>query len=291
MDKLIKNYLRQLKTKKKRSDRTIRNYSLYLRRFAEWCKIKKIPAENLVLADLKKYQKELNERRDELRKKFLKGSTKNYHIIALREFIKFLIKRNIISIKIYNLKLEKIKRRKIEQLTDSEIQKFLDAPLNFSQEKILQLRDKAILEVLFSTGLKVSEIINLKNNDFEKNKNFTLHVGGKKKRLFVLNNQSAYWLDSYLKNRPGKIEYLFVSHDRAKNSKERFLINNLSARTVERIIEKYKKFIGLRKALTPEIFRFYFANKMVRQGVNEDNLQEMLGHQSKNTTKLYFDSH
>ncbi len=287
-DKRITEFLLYLEKKKGRSTKTVRNYHLYLTRFDSWRERKDIKLEDLLITDLLEYKKSLNFLQDRFSKRTLQESTKNYHLIALREFLRFLNKKKIIKIAVNSLKLGKKDSSKNKQNGSFNVDQLLEAPQKFSKTEILGLRDRAILEVLFSTGIKVSEIVNLQITDFLWKKDLkVIKVKGKIKREIPLHNQTAFWLNKYLEKRDDRSPFLFLSHDRAKFGEKRLEVKALTARTVERVVEKYKNLIGCEKKITPGSFRAYFARKRLKDGLGDKEFLKIMGTKSKNSIQSY----
>jgi len=273
----FENYLKYLKDKKL-NRLTIKNYQFYLNRFFEFAKIKK-PSD----ISLKKIQLFINYLSQlKVHYKTLNKATINYHLIALRSFLKYLEIKKIKNIPSANeVKLEKIFRQPVT-LTKLDLEKLLEAPRKFNNPEIIKTRDKAILELLFSTGLKVSKIayLKIKNIDLVKNQ-ITLAS-----RIFELSNQAKFWLKDYLKMRTDNIPSLFISHDRASRLRNKPV--NLSARSIQRLVEKYAKSVGLTKKVTPQTLRQAYANKLLSQGLEVKEVQKKLGHKHINTTNLIY---
>jgi len=273
----FENYLKYLKDKKL-NRLTIKNYQFYLNRFFEFAKIKK-PSD----ISLKKIQLFINYLSQlKVHYKTLNKATINYHLIALRSFLKYLEIKKIKNIPSANeVKLKKIFRQPVT-LTKLDLEKLLEAPRKFNNPEIIKTRDKAILELLFSTGLKVSKIayLTIKNIDLVKNQ-ITLAS-----RIFELSNQAKFWLKDYLKMRTDNIPSLFISHDRASRLRNKPV--NLSARSIQRLVEKYAKSVGLTKKVTPQTLRQAYANKLLSQGLEVKEVQKKLGHKHINTTNLIY---
>jgi len=273
----FENYLKYLKDKKL-NRLTIKNYQFYLNRFFEFAEIKK-PSD----ISLKKIQLFINYLSQlKVHYKTLNKATINYHLIALRSFLKYLEIKKIKNIPSANeVKLEKIFRQPVT-LTKLDLEKLLEAPRKFNNPEIIKTRDKAILELLFSTGLKVSKIayLKIKNIDLVKNQ-ITLAS-----RIFELSNQAKFWLKDYLKMRTDNIPSLFISHDRASRLRNKPV--NLSARSIQRLVEKYAKSVGLTKKVTPQTLRQAYANKLLSQGLEVKEVQKKLGHKHINTTNLIY---
>jgi site-specific recombinase XerD len=287
LDKLITDFLEHLEVEKGRSQKTIRNYDFYMRRFADWAKVaspSKIDQELV-----RKYRLWLNRcvpGRDE---EFIKKSTQNYHLIALRNFLKYLSRRDIASLSPERIDLAKQQSRQVEFLETDELSRLLDAPLRSSladKLTLVQLRNKAILELLFSTGLRVSELasltiekINLKRDEF------TVRGKGGKTRVVFLTDEAKSWLKKYLDLRGDTLPFLFVSHDRALRTRENSV--PLTPRSIQRIVEQYAREAGITKKITPHVLRHTYATTLLRNGADIRSVQAMLGHSSITTTQIY----
>ena len=170
-------------------------------------------------------------------------------------------------------------------LTKKDLQNILEAPLKAKQERIVQLRDKIILELLYSAGVKVAELVSLQLSDFDLEKQ-QIKIKGRqgKTRALAVSNQTKYWLTKYLTERRTIAQNLFNCYDKAKNSRQ---LKNLTARSVQRLIKKYSKQAGLSQKITPHSFRRNFASELFDQGEEIKKIKEKMGHVSINTTKLY----
>ncbi|MFA6255086.1 MAG: site-specific tyrosine recombinase/integron integrase [Patescibacteria group bacterium] len=282
MEKLIRQFLEYLEVERGRSLNTIQNYDFYLKRFLNWSKINSPSQINQDL--IRTYRLWLNRQTDRLGKP-LKKSTQNYHLIALRSFLKYLSKQDVKSFAPEKIELAKMPERQVEFLEGDDLERLLEAPLKTSESKIIQLRDKAILELLFSTGLRVSELANLKKDQINLKKDeFTIRGKGEKLRVVFLSNQTKYWLKLYSEARRDLSPSLFVRADRAKGKKDP---ENLTPRSIQRLIKKYSKAAGITKKVTPHTMRHSFATDLLINGADIRSVQAMLGHASITTTQIY----
>lgn len=279
----IVSFLEYLEIEKNRSALTVRNYDFYLQRFVSWANIKK--PEDITLVAVKRFRLRLN--REEYNGKPLKKSTQNYHIIALRSFLKYLAKMDVKTLPAEKLELAKVGERIVEFLDGSDLDRILQAPLKTKNKKIIQIRDKAILETLFSTGLRVSELIALKRDSINLKKDeFTVRGKGDKPRIVFLSNHAKHWIGEYLNTRQDIEPFLFVAHDRASKAREDEA-RPLTARSIQRLVEKYSKVAGITKKVTPHTMRHSYATDLLQSGADIRSVQSMLGHSSITTTQIY----
>ncbi|MFA6475587.1 MAG: site-specific tyrosine recombinase/integron integrase [Patescibacteria group bacterium] len=297
VNKLITDFLEYLEIEKNRSQATIKNYDFYLRRFVALTKVTS-PA-NITNDLVRSYRLQLNRLPNKEPDQVLKKKTQNYHMIALRAFLKYLAKRDIKTLVAEKIELAKQEDRQVEWLEGSELDELLEAPMRpmtvvetrhgvSLQQSLVKLRDKAILELLFSTGLRVSELAKLKIADVNlKRDEFSVRGKGSKIRVVFLSNQAKYWLQQYLTKRRDVSPYMFVAHDRAKSGREEHDAAPLTSRSIERLVEKYAKLAGIMKKITPHTLRHSFATDLLRNGADIRSVQSMLGHASITTTQIY----
>lgn len=291
LDKLITEFLEYLEIERNRSPQTVKNYSFYLHRFAEMSGATKpidITADNV-----RQYRLQLNRRTNEHTGESLKKKTQNYHMIALRAFLKYLAKRDIKTMAPEKIELAKQEDRIVEFLDGNELEQLLEAPVaqeaKSQHAKRIQHRDKAILELLFSTGLRVSELANLKKDSINlKRDEFSVRGKGGKVRVVFLSEQAKYWLKKYLELRNDMSPYMFIAHDRAQKSRdENDEERPLSPRSIERLVAKYARNAGIMKKITPHTLRHSYATDLLRNGADIRSVQGMLGHSSITTTQIY----
>lgn len=262
IQKLILEYLEYLEIEKNRSPKTIENYSHYLKRFIRFSKIKTPRQINTEI--VRQYRIWLN------RQQF-KKNTQNYHIIALRNFLKYLAKRDIKVLSAEKIELGRQIDREVVFLQTEELDRLLQAPNN--------LRDKAILEVLFSTGLRVSELANLNREDINLFK-AEFYVRGKagKIRPVFLSETAQKALKYYLESREDPEQALLIN----KNNNQR-----LTTRSVQRIVRRWAIKAGLTKKITPHTLRHSLATDLLAGGADLRSIQAILGHSSITTTQIY----
>jgi site-specific recombinase XerD len=282
LDSYIKQFLEYLEVERGRSVKTIENYHFYLNRFAEFTKS---PAPGKISQEMvRKYRLYLNrdiEGREDVN---LKKSTQNYHLIALRSFLKYLAKIDVKSMSPDKIELAKVGTRHIEFLEADELERFRRAPLN--TDGILGLRDKAIIELLFSTGMRVGELSKLKMDQINlKRDEFTVKGKGSKHRVVFLSNEAKSGIQNYTKARSDVSLYLFVGHDRAKAARGQ--TGPLTPRSIQRIVERYATEAGITKKITPHVLRHTYATDLLRNGAEIRSVQAMLGHESITTTQVY----
>ena len=304
MSKSLPNYLREflehLEIEKNRSEKTIQNYDFYLSRFFDWFgKNKK--AENITGEKVRQYRLWLNRLAD-VHGEPLKKNTQNYHLIALRSFLKYLAKRDIKTLASEKIELMKMPDREVSFLEGGDLNRLLEAPLTLNKLKdgeekkagmtaLIKYRDKAILEMLFSTGLRVSELIKLKKDNVNlKKEEFSVTGKGRKTRVVFLAEQAKYWLKKYLETRRDMNPYLFISHDKRtakqKSGKE-IKDEPLTPRSVQRMVQKYARVAGITKEVTPHTLRHSYATDLLQNGADIRSVQAMLGHSSITTTQIY----
>jgi site-specific recombinase XerD len=290
-DSLITDFLVYLEVERNRSERTVKNYDFYLRRFFEWAN--GVDPKNVTLDMVRQYRVHLNRYKDE-RGKPLKKNTQNYHLISLRSFLKYLAKRDIATLAPEKIELARMPERSVEFLEMHELKRLLDAPISNAKPAkggetslpIVAVRDKAILEMLFSTGLRVSELASLQKDLIRHDREeFTVRGKGDKPRVVFLSNQARFWLKEYIGKRRDMDPHLFVSHDRAANGRDD--VNGLTPRSIQRIVEKHARKAGITKRITPHTMRHTFATDLLRNGADIRSVQTMLGHSSITTTQIY----
>lgn len=293
---LIKDYLSHLEVEKGRSKKTAENYGHYLARFLAWAKIDK-PSQ--IDADLvRDYRLFLNRLED--KGKSLKKITQNYHIIALRNFLKYLAKRDIKTLAADKIELAKQMPREVDFLEGDELARLLRAP---DGDSLRFLRDRALLELLFSTGLRVSEICKLNRDSFNLDKGeFSVRGKGEKIRVVFISETAKAALKTYLAKRRDIEPALFVRLAKGKSSglkmdaiqvktgkarQVRLAELRLTSRSVQRIIKQYAIKAGITRRVTPHTMRHSFATDLLMSGADIRSVQAMLGHSSITTTQIY----
>jgi site-specific recombinase XerD len=286
LNRALTDFLEYMELEKERSPQTIQNYDFYLRRFVNFAKTKSVKTPKGIDQNLvKRYRLWLNQQTTAAGDP-LKSNTKNYHLVALRSWLKYLARRDVPTMAPEKIELGKMPERQVDFLDGSDLQAFLEAPLKSTQTKILKLRDKSILELLFSAGLRVSELVNLKQDSINlKRDEFTIRGKGGKLRICFLSNAAKHAISEYLENRKDTAEFLFIRHDRA--SKRNAEATPLTPRSVQRMVEKYAKEAGITKKVTPHTMRHSFATDLLMNGADIRSVQSMLGHSSITTTQIY----
>jgi site-specific recombinase XerD len=283
LQKLKQNFLEYLEIEKNRSQATIRNYDFYLQRYITWGKINS--AAEITQEKVKDFRLYLN-RVVNNKQQPLKKSTQNYHIIALRSFLKYLAKQDVKTLAAEKIELAKISEREVEFLEGDDLKRILESPMQVEEPAIIKKRDKAILELFFSTGLRVSELANLRKDQINLKKDeFTIRGKGEKLRIVFLSNASKYWINQYLSARKDVSMNLFVRHDRASSKTES--TDAITPRSLQRLIKKYAKAAGITKNVTPHTLRHSFATDLLMNGADIRSVQAMLGHASITTTQIY----
>jgi len=286
LERKVEEFLEYLEVEKGSSPLTIRNYRHYLLRFINWLHNQKI---RLSLKDInpevvRQYRVYLS-RKSNRKGAVLSRKTQGYHVIALRSFLKWLIKNDYDVMSADKIELPKIQERQVKFLTGKQVDQLLNAP---SLSNIIGKRDKAILEVLFSTGLRVSELVGLNRDSIDLDRREFGVVGkGGKARVIFLSKRAAEWVEGYLKARKDKYKPLFIRHKGKMDpslSSEDF---RLTARTVQRIVKKYVRKIRLPVEATPHVLRHSFATDLLIAGADLRSVQEMLGHKNVQTTQIY----
>lgn len=276
LHELKREFLEYLEIERNRSPLTVRNYDHYLERFLTWSKAEK-PAD-ITEEMVRSFRLYLNRYEDENGRK-MKRITQDYYIIAIRGFLKFLAKRDIKTLSSEKIELGKTKDRQVEFLELDEVERLLQVVRG---SKLENLRDTAILELLFSTGLRVSELtsLNIENVNL-KTGEFSVRGKGDKIRLVFLSTSAKIALNDYLLRRKDLSPALFVS------LKDNGDPSRLTPRTMERIVKKYAIAAGIVKKITPHTLRHSFATDLLRNGADLRSVQEMLGHSSITTTQIY----
>ncbi len=293
--KLVVEFLEYCEIERNRSKLTLRNYGHYLNRFADFAAAKGVnKASNIDFELVRQYRLFIN-RLTDAGGKNLKTVTQNYHSIALRSFLKYLAKRDIKTLPAEKIELAKAPSRQVEFLDRNELDRLFTA-VDQEKEEILRLRDRAILQTLFATGTRVSELCSLRRDQINiKRSEFTVRGKGDKLRLVFLSPEATAALDAYLKKRKDNSKFLFIAHKQIGkgNSAEKEMdsfgknASGLTPRTVQRIIKKYALIAGIMKKISPHTLRHSFATDLLQNGADIRSVQSMLGHASITTTQIY----
>jgi site-specific recombinase XerD len=270
IEKLLKDYLDYLEIEKNRSPKTRENYERYLKAFIKKTGVRKVSEIT---------QEKVREFRVALAREDLKKNTQSYYVIAIRNFLKYLVKRDIKVISPETIELPKVSRRDIETLDYSELERLLKAPKGNS---LRALRDRAIMETLFSTGLRLSELCSLPRNIDLKRGEISVRGKGDKLRVVFLSDGAKKNLKDYLGKRDDAENALFVSL-----SKGGKVLGRISPRAVQRLIDARAKEAGIPKKVHPHMMRHGFATDLLINGADLRSVQELLGHSNISTTQIY----
>jgi len=280
IDKLLTDFLEYLEIERNRSQKTIENYHHYLRRFLEWAKISK--PKDITAELVRSYRIYLN-RKTDAKGKELKKVTQNYHMIAIRSFLKYLSKRDIESLAAEKIEIGKNPSHEIEFLDGNELDRLLSAA---SGTSVKALRDRAILELLFSAGLRVSELININRDQINLSRQeFSVKGKGDKIRIVFVSNTAKEALEKYLGKRMDIDPALFVRFSKKKKTETDK--KRLTPRSIQRIVKFYATKAGIVKDVHPHTLRHSFATDLLANGADIRSVQTMLGHSSITTTQIY----
>jgi len=288
LSSLITDFIEHLEIEKGRAEATIRNYDFYLRRLAAFTH--DLAPEKITADVIRKYRLYLNRYSDPRSGQQLSARTQNYHLIAVRSFLKYLAKRDIASLAAEKIELAREPMREVDFLESDDVERLLSSPLQAPGSDLTKLRDQAILETLFSTGLRVGELAKLRRDNINlKRDEFTIRGKGGKLRVVFLSDTAKQAIKNYLDKRQDVEPALFVPHDRAGKTKVRQQKKeaNLTPRSIQRLVSKYARAAGLTKEITPHTLRHSFATDLLRNGADIRSVQTMLGHASITTTQIY----
>jgi site-specific recombinase XerD len=278
----VAQFLEYLELEQNRSMKTIQNYSHYLTRLSDFAgdiKLKDVDSELV-----RKWRMWLNRlptsNSDELSK-----MTQNYHLIALRSFLRFCAKRNWEALQPDKIELARTKRPQVTFLTGEEVERLTAQP---DTSKLNGLRDRAILELLFSSGLRVSELVGLDRDHINlKRREFMVRGKGQKDRPIFISQAAADWINRYLQKRADNTKPLFIRYSGSKKVDNSGNFSRLTARSVQRMVSRYALLGGITKHVSPHTLRHSFATDLLMNGADLRSVQAMLGHSNIATTQIY----
>lgn len=283
MAKAKTDFLEYLEIEQNRSQKTIANYDHYLTRLLDFAgddlKVDEIDAELI-----RKWRLWLNRLgtnvSDELQK-----TTQNYHLIALRSFLKFCAKRDIPALPADKVELAHTTRKQVTFLNEDELARLFTQP---DVDKLNGLRDRAILELLFSSGLRVSELVGLDKDHVNlRRREFMVRGKGQKDRPIFISQQATEWLTRYLNKREDNTRPLFVRYSGRKTVDLTGNYHRLTARSIQRLVSGYALAAGITKHVSPHTLRHSFATDLLMNGADLRSVQAMLGHSNIATTQIY----
>jgi len=282
ISELLLDFIEHLEVEGGRSAHTAENYTLYLERFVEFTN--DIPVDKITSEIIRKYRLWLNRYKNN-NGDDLSTITQSYHLIALRGFLNYLSKRDIASLSPEKIELPKVSRRQVTFLHYDEVEQIL-AQIN--TDSPVGLRDRAVIELLFSSGLRVSELVNLNRDHVNtKRREFVVRGKGEKDRPVFISETAAAHVDNYLKTRADSLQPLFISYSRNSEVSNSGDYRRLGARSIQRIINKYTRLAGITKHVSPHTMRHSFATDLLMNGADIRSVQAMLGHSSISTTQVY----
>lgn len=277
---MIMDFIEHLEVERGRSQKTAENYHLYLDRLVEFAG--DIEVEKITSELVRKWRLWLNRYENE-QGQTLTTLTQSYHLIALRSFLGYCSKRGIATLTPEKIELPKTKRTQVTFLSQDEVTRLLDAiDTNTPQG----MRDRAIVELLFSSGLRVSELCRLNRDHINlKRGEFTVRGKGQKDRPVFISPEAAEWLATYLKHRHDSAKPLFIRYSGSLTSDDESF--RLTPRSVQRIVAQAARRAGITKHVSPHTLRHSFATDLLMNGADLRSVQSMLGHSNIATTQVY----
>lgn len=300
LEELVSEFLQYIEIERGRSVKTVENYDRYLRSFLSFTKAKN--PKDITDDSLREYRIALNRRLADPKaaakasasgRKMtgegagatLKKKTQNYYLIALRAFLKYLARRGIPALAPDRIELAKVGDRSLDLITEAELKRLLEAPKG---NTLQVLRDRAILELLFSTGLRVSELCSLPRDIDLVSDEIAVRGKGDKVRVVFLSKEAKSAIKTYIDKRADIDEALFVQIGiRALNEAKKQDSLRLSPRSIERMVKGYAIKAGISKKVTPHVLRHTFATDLLSNGADLRSVQALLGHANIGTTQIY----
>lgn len=285
MKDAIKRFLEYLEIEKGRSLKTIENYNRYLSRFVDFSGVKS--PKDITNEQIREFRLWLNRQPGVVKGETMKKKTQNYHLIAIRMFLKYLNRidyEDVISPE--KIELAKVPEREIDLITDKELERLMAGP---DTSTLKGLRDKAMIEMLFSTGLRVSELTSLPRDIDMSSGSFSVRGKGEKVRVVFLSDESINCVNRYLDKRKDMDDAMFirVANKSGKKGLDKEDTLRLTPRSVERIIKHYAIKAGISKKVTPHVIRHCFATNLLSNGADLRSVQALLGHANITTTQVY----
>lgn len=291
ISELVADFLESLEIEKGRSTKTVENYGLYLARFIDLITEdfegqEMIKPSDITPEILRCFRLKLNRFSDNQNKERLSALTQSYHLIALRGFFKYLAKRGIKSLDPSLIDLPRAAKKQVTFLHFDEIERLLaEIPLDTESG----LRDRAIIELLFSGGLRVSELCSLNRDSINlERREFMVRGKGKKDRPIFIDKSTAECIEDYLNMRTDTLPALFLNNSANKQIPSTSGdFRRLTPRSIERIVQKYTRLAGITKHVTPHTMRHSFATDLLMNGADIRSVQSLLGHANISTTQIY----
>ena len=291
MSSVLENYkqefLEYLEIERGRAVKTVENYDRYLMRFFDYSKVKH--PKDITEVKVREFRLWLN-RQVTHEGTTLKRRTQNYYLIAIRAYLKFLRKRKVTSLSPELIELAKVPQRDLDLITRAELNRLLGAPMKAHKEleegddKLRALRDDAMLQLLFSTGLRVSELVSL-DSDIDLSKDeMSIRGKGDKVRVVFFSTDAKKSVQRYLDARKDFDGALFINMGRNANERNEL---RLTSRSVERVVKHYATLAGITKKVTPHGLRHSFATDLLQNGADIRSVQALLGHANIATTQVY----
>lgn len=275
-------FLEYLEIEQNRSQKTIANYDHYLTRIIDFAG--DIKVEDIDQEMVRKWRLWLNRlgtnTSDELQK-----TTQNYHLIALRSFLRFCAKRDIAALPPDKIELARTVRKQVTFLNEEELKRLFEQP---KLDTLPGLRDRAILELLFSSGLRVSELVGLDREHINlKRREFMVRGKGQKDRPVFISPDAAFWVQKYLDQRTDTTKPLFIRYSGRKTVDLSGNYHRLTVRSVQRMVARYALLAGITKHVSPHTLRHSFATDLLMNGADLRSVQALLGHSNISTTQIY----
>lgn len=279
---LLVDYIEHLEVEGGRSAKTAENYRLYIERFVEFTG--DIEVEKITSEVVRKYRLWLNRYKNDMGVG-LSTITQGYHLIALRGFLHYLSLRDIPTLAPNKIILPKITRKQVTFLYEDEVARLLN---EIKTETEQGLRDRAIIELLFSSGLRVSELVSLNRDQVNtKRREFMVRGKGQKDRPVFISQSAAAHIEAYLEKRSDNLPPLFLNYSRNASTTTSGDYRRLTPRSVQRILNKYARLAGITKHVSPHTLRHSYATDLLMNGADIRSVQSMLGHSNISTTQIY----
>ena len=282
ISELIIDFIEHLEVERGRAQKTAENYHLYLQRLVEFAGDIEVDKINDEL--VRKYRLWLNRYNND-QDDTLSTLTQSYHLIALRSFLGYCSKRDINTLTPEKIELPKVRRKQVSFLDGDEVVNLIQA---IEPKNAAGLRDRAIIELLFSSGLRVSELVNLNRDHVNLNRGeFMVRGKGQKDRPVFISPEATEWLAAYVQTRTDSAKPLFIRYSSNKTSDGAGDDLRLTSRSVQRLVSHYAKLAGITKQVSPHTLRHSFATDLLMNGADLRSVQSMLGHSNIATTQVY----